>query len=107
MSNKGTLENSIVNLNKAESDLIIADAELKETKLKFKDVLMEQKVELKNTGVEKSNNRNEFRITCPKCQAVGKSIRKVDDREKILSYHGNIPMYAKKYICKTCGHEWK
>jgi len=48
----------------------------------------------------------ETRIICPMCPAVGKNIREVDDKERILSYLGNIPMYAKKYVCKICGYEW-
>jgi len=49
----------------------------------------------------------ETRITCPRCPAVGKNIREVDDKDRILSYLGNIPMYAKKYVCKICGYIWK
>ncbi len=49
----------------------------------------------------------ETRITCPKCDAVGKDIRTVEDKDTVLSYIGNIPMYAKKYVCKSCGYDWK
>ena len=51
----------------------------------------------------------ETRIICPMpmCQAVGKNIREVEDRKKILYYRGGIPIYAKKYVCKKCGYEWK
>jgi rubrerythrin len=40
------------------------------------------------------------------CPAVGKNIREVEDRKKILYYNGPLPMYAKKYVCKICGYEW-
>ena len=46
------------------------------------------------------------RIKCPRCDAVGKYVKKVDDKNKVLSRIGNIPMYAKKYICKKCTYEW-
>ncbi|MFX1346981.1 MAG: coiled-coil domain-containing protein, partial [Promethearchaeota archaeon] len=46
------------------------------------------------------------RIICPNCGAVGKHIEKVDDKKKVLSYIGSIPMYAKKYVCKNCTYEW-
>ena len=49
----------------------------------------------------------ETRIICPMCPAVGKDIREVDDKERILHYRGGIPIYAKKYVCKKCGYEWK
>lgn len=49
----------------------------------------------------------ETRIVCPLCQAVGKDIREVEDKKTILYYRGGIPIYAKKYVCKKCGYEWK
>ena len=48
-----------------------------------------------------------YRLICPKCHAVGKHIKTVDDKERDPYYNGNIPMYAKKYVCKNCGHDWK
>ena len=26
--------------------------------------------------------------------------------DEVLSYVGNIPMYAKKHVCKKCGYEF-
>jgi C4-type Zn-finger protein len=63
--------------------------------------------ELKPFTDGKSVISNETRIICPMCQAVGKNIRETEDRDKILYYSGSIPMYAKKYVCKSCGYNWK
>jgi chromosome segregation ATPase len=49
----------------------------------------------------------ETRITCPMCQSVGKDIREEEDRAKVLYYSGSMPIYAKKFVCKKCGYEWK
>ena len=46
-----------------------------------------------------------YRATCPKCHAVGKNIRTIDDKEMILGHYGSIPIYAKKYECKKCGYD--
>ena len=48
----------------------------------------------------------EERIKCVNCGAVGKDIKVVEDKSKVLSYMGNIPMYAKKHVCKKCGFEF-
>ena len=61
--------------------------------------------ELKPQDEEKSFYPYETRIICPMCQAVGKNIREVEDRSKKIR-NGPIPMYAKKYICKSCGYNW-
>ena len=45
-------------------------------------------------------------ITCPMCSAVGGKIKIIEDKSKILSYVGHIPMYAKKHVCKKCGYEF-
>ncbi|MHA2473154.1 MAG: hypothetical protein ACXAES_07975, partial [Promethearchaeota archaeon] len=49
---------------------------------------------------------SEERITCPMCGAVGHDIKTVEDKGKVLSYVGHIPMYAKKHVCKKCGYEF-
>ena len=46
------------------------------------------------------------RITCPMCGSVGHNIKTVEDKSKVLSYVGHIPMYAKKNVCKKCGYEF-
>jgi DNA repair exonuclease SbcCD ATPase subunit len=48
----------------------------------------------------------EERVTCPMCGAVGSDIKTVEDKSKVLSYIGHIPMYAKKQVCKKCGYEF-
>ena len=61
----------------------------------------------KSLELEKSYYPYETRIMCPLDQAVGKDIREVEDKKVILYYRGGIPIYAKKYVCKKCGYEWK
>lgn len=69
---------------------------------------VEQELEdLKPPEIDKLAYSYEARITCPSCHAVGKDIRTVDDKKTVLSYIGNIPMYAKKYVCKKCDYNWK
>ncbi|MHA1321024.1 MAG: hypothetical protein ACTSQ1_14625, partial [Promethearchaeota archaeon] len=46
------------------------------------------------------------RTTCPMCGAVGQNIKQIEDKTKVLSYVGHIPMYAKKHVCKKCGYEF-
>lgn len=47
------------------------------------------------------------RKKCPLCDAVGKDLKEVDDREKPIYQIGNYnTMYSKKTICKKCGCEF-
>ena len=46
------------------------------------------------------------RVKCPKCAAVGNDIKLVEDKTKVLSYVGNMPMYAKIKVCKKCGYQF-
>ncbi len=45
------------------------------------------------------------RIVCPKCGNT--SVRPENDRSRVLSYMGGVPMYAKKYICKKCMFDFR
>ncbi len=62
--------------------------------------------ELKIPEIDAGSYSSEERITCPMCSAVGSNIKQVEDKTKVLSYIGHIPMYAKKNICKKCGYEF-
>ena len=62
--------------------------------------------ELNPPEIGVSDLKSEERISCPRCGAVGKNIKVIDDKSKVLSYVGNIPMYAKIYVCKQCGYEF-
>lgn len=55
----------------------------------------------------KDDFQGEERLICPKCGAVGKNIKTIEDKTKILTYIGNLPMYGKIHICKKCGIEIK
>ncbi|MHA1409221.1 MAG: hypothetical protein ACTSQY_02670 [Candidatus Odinarchaeia archaeon] len=44
-------------------------------------------------------------LKCAKCGST--NVEQVDDKTKILSHAAHIPIYAKKYICNSCGNEWE
>ena len=44
------------------------------------------------------------RVTCPMCNGV--DIKDVEDKSKVLSYVGHMPMYSRRHQCKKCGYEW-
>ena len=46
------------------------------------------------------------RLKCIQCGAAGKDIKLVEDKTKVLSYVGNMPMYAKIRVCKKCGFQF-
>lgn len=73
---------------------------------RFKELEREVE-ELSPPEIDESYSAYEMRNTCPVCGSVGKEIRTIDDKDTVLSYIGNIPMYAKKLSCKNCGYEWK
>ncbi|MHA1612090.1 MAG: hypothetical protein ACTSYU_08580, partial [Promethearchaeota archaeon] len=45
------------------------------------------------------------RIICPMCN--GKDISDFEDKTKVLSYVGHVPLYSKGKRCRKCGYEWK
>ena len=45
----------------------------------------------------------EGRRVCPKCG--GTSFNTVEDQSQVLFQQGGMKIYAKKYICKSCGTE--
>lgn len=50
--------------------------------------------------------KSEERKTCPNCGAVGHDIKTFENRDKILDYLDHKTLYAKKNICRKCGHEF-
>jgi chromosome segregation ATPase len=62
--------------------------------------------EVKGHEIEVSDTSSSLRLKCIKCGAVGKDIKTVEDKNKPISYIGNIPMYAKINVCKKCGNEF-
>ena len=62
--------------------------------------------ELKPPEIGGGGFMGEERVTCPMCGAVGNNIKQIEDKSKVLSYVGHIPMYAKKHVCKKCGYEF-
>jgi chromosome segregation ATPase len=45
----------------------------------------------------------EGRNVCPKCGST--KIKETEDRSRVIAYFG-VPVYAKKYRCTRCTHEW-
>ncbi|MHA1680547.1 MAG: hypothetical protein ACTSUE_06025 [Promethearchaeota archaeon] len=45
------------------------------------------------------------RIICPKCNNT--SIKVENDRDRVLTYMGGVPFYAKKYSCKKCQFDFR
>ncbi|MHA1489929.1 MAG: hypothetical protein ACTSRI_09755 [Promethearchaeota archaeon] len=45
----------------------------------------------------------EGRRICPNCN--GTAFNMVEDKSQVLHQMGGIKIYAKKYICKSCGYE--
>ncbi len=45
----------------------------------------------------------EGRRICPNCN--GTAFNTVEDKSQVLHQMGGIKIYAKKYICKSCGFE--
>jgi len=62
--------------------------------------------ELKPPEMGTGGFASEERITCPMCGSVGRDVKQIEDKTKVLSYVGHIPMYAKKNVCKKCGYEF-
>ncbi len=78
--------------------LLQKDSEIEELKAKL--------FMLKRSEILTGDVTTEVRVKCVNCGAVGKDIKVVEDKSKVLSYMGNIPMYAKKHVCKKCGYEF-
>ena len=62
--------------------------------------------ELKPPEIGAGGFLSDERVTCPMCGAVGHDIKMEEDKSKVLSYVGHIPMYAKKHVCKKCGYDF-
>jgi chromosome segregation ATPase len=85
-------------LSEKEKNLESASAHLQEVESELE--------ELKPPEIGAGGFASDERITCPMCGAVGTDIKTVEDKHKVLSYVGHIPMYAKKHVCKKCGYEF-
>jgi uncharacterized coiled-coil protein SlyX len=95
-------DNLLEQLNKT---LLEKDKEIESQKARIDEIQAELN-ELKPPEIGTGGFVSEERITCPMCGAVGQNIKSVEDKTRILSYVGHIPMYAKKNVCKKCGYEF-
>jgi hypothetical protein len=44
------------------------------------------------------------RIVCPKCGSI--HVHSGEDKGKVMTYIGGIPVYKKLWTCKDCGNQW-
>jgi len=104
-SKKKTLLNSIRAMYQFQGAISEKDQTLESTTAHLSEVESELET-LKPPDIGAGGFTSEERITCPMCGAVGHDIKTVEDKGKVLSYVGHIPMYAKKNVCKKCGYEF-
>ncbi len=102
--------NGMLNQKEAQVQELTANVGAKDQDLQAKSKRLEEVEaelkELKPPEIGAGGFAAEERVTCPMCGAHGQQIKQVEDRSKVLSYVGHIPMYAKKKICKKCGYEF-
>ncbi len=98
LSQKSEENNNLSNVI-AENEKIIhkQTLELEEIKLELALLKPQERTE---------DYESEERLICAKCGAVGQNIKVEEDKMTILSYIGGRPMYAKKNVCKKCGHKF-
>ncbi len=79
-----------------------------ESKLNERDQLIEEqkaKIAELEPPVPQAGDYDSSRIICPMCNSV--EVKDVEDKSKVLSYIGHLPLYAKKHQCRKCGYEWQ
>ena len=54
-------------------------------------------------GPSEEKALTETRRVCPKCS--GTAFNAVEDKTQLLHSMGGVKIYAKKYVCRSCGHE--
>ena len=92
-------------INELQKELDEKNKEIETKSIHLQDLELELEV-LKPLDIDTLTYSYDSRIKCPRCDSVGKYVQKVDDKNKVLSHIGSIPMYAKKYVCKKCTYEW-
>jgi chromosome segregation ATPase len=92
-------EQKVESLNSQLGDLNARIAEMEST-------IADQ--DRKNKELEPVSPESEFhsenRIICPMCGST--DIKNVEDKNRVLSYVGHVPIYAKKRVCKKCSYEF-
>lgn len=104
-----TMANLKARLDQVEPQLGEAKAKVNELQARVseKDLSMEEmegKLKEFESPVPEISNLGEERVVCPMCGAV--DVKQVEDKTKVLSYVGHIPIYAKKTQCRKCGYEF-
>ncbi|MBN2154282.1 MAG: hypothetical protein JW839_22700 [Candidatus Lokiarchaeota archaeon] len=101
-----SLENTIA---AKDAEIQKATAQLEELNTKIagqQSTISEQESKIKELepATPESEFTSESRIICPMCGNI--DIKNVEDKTRVLSYVGHVPIYAKKHICKKCSYEF-
>ncbi len=101
-----SLENTIA---AKDAEIQKATAQLEELNTKIagqSSTISEQEAKIKELepATPESEFTSETRIICPMCGNI--DIKNVEDKTRVLSYVGHVPIYAKKHICKKCSYEF-
>ena len=109
ITKKSSLDNLKARLDQVEPQFSEAKAKVNELQARVseKDLSMEEmegKLKEFETPIPKITDIGDERITCPMCGNV--HTKQVEDKTKVLSYVGHIPIYAKKNQCRKCGYEF-
>ncbi|MHA1474464.1 MAG: hypothetical protein ACTSQ5_04685 [Promethearchaeota archaeon] len=98
------LEQSSSKVHELEQKITQQESVLKQ-KAQAADEFEAKLKELEPPVPDVSSYELDARVTCPMC--AGTEIKDVEDKTKVLSYVGHMPMYARKHACKKCGYEWQ
>ena len=99
------LNKELSKIEELNEEIKIKEKLIEEQSTIFKEIEAELN-ELKPPEILSDATTSGDRLSCDKCGAVGKDIKTIEDKNKPLSYMGNIPMYAKYRVCKKCGYQF-
>jgi chromosome segregation ATPase len=106
---KGTVSSLENTIAAKDAEIQKATAQLEELNTKVAgqgSTISEQEAKIKELepATPESEFHSDSRIICPMCGNI--DIKNVEDKTRVLSYVGHVPIYAKKHICKKCSYEF-